>query len=121
MKLADILLAYPKPTMDSPVKLLPLSILFPGALFESRGLKVEYFDERFDSDEMLADLIKQSKEIGVSAFTGYQTSRAARILKLAKKIKPDIIAGVGGHHARLLPEQVLAEPFVDKVWTDRVY
>lgn len=117
----DILLAYPKPTTDSPVKLLPLSILFPGALLESRGLKVEYFDERFDSDEMLADLIKQSKEIGVSAFTGYQTGRAARILKLAKKINPDIIAGVGGHHARLLTEQVLAEPFVDKVWTDRVY
>ena len=117
----DILLVYPKPTQDSPVKLLPLSILFPGALFEKQGLTVEYFDERFDADELLIDLIKQSKEIGVSAFTGYQTGRAARILKLAKNIEPDIIAGVGGHHARLLPEQVLAEPFVDKVWTDRVY
>ena len=121
MKSIDILLVYPKPTQDSPVKLLPLSILFPGALFEKQGLTVEYFDERFDADELLIDLIKQSKEIGVSAFTGYQTGRAARILKLAKNIKPDIIAGVGGHHARLLPEQVLAEPFVDKVWTDRVY
>lgn len=121
MEQTDILLVYPKPTTDSPVKLLPLSILFPGALFESRGLKVEYFDERFDSDKMLIEQIKRSKEIGVSAFTGYQTGRAARILKLAKKVKPGIIAGVGGHHARLLPEQVLAEPFVDKVWTDRVY
>lgn len=121
MKPIDILLAYPKTTQDSPVKLLPLSILFPGAMFEKQGLKVAYFDERFDSDEMLIDFIKQSKEIGVSAFTGYQTGRAARILKLAKKIKPDIITGVGGHHARLLPEQVLKEPFVDKVWTGRVY
>lgn len=121
MKPIDILLAYPKPTEDSPVKLLPLSILFPGALFKSQGQNVEYFDERFDTDEILIDLIKRSKEIGVSAFTGYQTGRASRILKLAKKIKPDIISGVGGHHARLLPEQVLAEPFVDKVWTDRVY
>ena len=121
MKLADILLAYPKPTMDSPVKLLPLSILFPGASFEKQGMTVEYFDERFDSDELLVDLIKSSKEIGVSCFTGYQTGRAARILKLAKKVKPDIITGVGGHHARILPEQVLAEPFVDKVWTERVY
>lgn len=121
MKNIDILLAYPKPTRDSPVKLLPLSILFPGTLFEKQGLKVEYFDERFDSDELLVDLIKRSKEIGVSAFTGYQTGRAARILKLAKRIKPDIITGVGGHHARILPDQVLAEPFVDKVWTGRVY
>ncbi|KKS34910.1 MAG: Radical SAM domain protein [Parcubacteria group bacterium GW2011_GWC2_42_12] len=121
MSKIDILLAYPKTTRDSPVKLLPLSILFPGAMFEKQGLKVEYFDERFDSEEMLVDLVKRSKEIGVSAFTGYQTGQAARILKLAKKVNPEIIAGVGGHHARLLPEEVLAEPFVDKVWTNRVY
>lgn len=117
----DILLVYPKPTQDSPVKLVPLSILFPGAYLEKQGLNVEYFDERFDSDEELIELIKRSKEIGVSAFTGYQTGRAARILKLAKKIKPEIITGVGGHHARIMPDQVLAEPFVDKVWTERVY
>lgn len=117
----DILLVYPIPTTDSPVKLTPLSILFPGAYFEKQGMKVEYFDERFDSEEMLIELIKVSKEIGVSAFTGYQAGQAAEILEKAKKIKPDIITGVGGHHARLLPEQVLSEPFVDKVWTERCY
>ncbi len=117
MKTIDILLAYPISTKDSPIKLTPLSILFPGALFEKKGLKVAYFDERFDSEEMLIDLIKSSKEIGVSCFTGYQTGRAARILELAKKIDPNIITGVGGHHPKILPEQVLAEPFVDKVWT----
>lgn len=118
MKTIDISLAYPIPTKDSPIKLTPLSILFPGALFEKQGLKVAYFDERFDSEEMLIDLIKNSKEIGVSCFTGYQTGRAARILELAKKVNPNIITGVGGHHARILPEQVLSEPFVDKVWTE---
>ena len=46
MKDIDILLVYPKPTKDSPVKLLPLSILFPGAMFEKKGLGVEYFDDR---------------------------------------------------------------------------
>lgn len=121
MKPIDILLAYPKPSNESPYKYLPLSILFPGALFESQGQKVEYFDERFDPEEMLIEQIKRSKEIGVSAFTGYQTGRAARILKLAKKIKPGIITGLGGHHARILPEQVLSEPFVDKVWSGRAY
>jgi radical SAM superfamily enzyme YgiQ (UPF0313 family) len=117
----DMLLAYPKPTNDSPVNLTPLSILFPGAMFEKQGLKVAYYDERFDSREMLADQIMNSKEIGVSAFTGYQVGRAAEILELAKRIHPGIIAGVGGHHARILPEQVLAEPFVDKVWAERCY
>ena len=59
MSKIDILLAYPKTTRDSPVKLLPLSILFPGAMFEKQGLKVEYFDERFDSEEMLVDLVRK--------------------------------------------------------------
>ncbi len=117
----DILLAYPISTFDSPVNLVPLSILFPGALFESRGMSVAYFDERFDSEDLLTELIKDSKEIGVSAFTGPQAGRAADILTKAKKISPSIVTGVGGHHARILPEQVLAEPFVDKVWTEASY
>lgn len=121
MKKYDMLLVYPMPTTDSPINLTPLSILFPGAMFEKQGLRVAYFDERFDPDEMLVELVKYSKEIGVSAFTGYQTGRAANILERAKQINPGIITGVGGHHARLLPEQVLAEPFVDKVWTGRAY
>ena len=121
MKKDDFLLVYPKPTGDSPTCLTPLSILFPGALFEKMGKQVVYFDERFDSDDILVDLIKSSNEIGVSCFTGYQSGRAARILKLAKQINSKIITGVGGVHPRLLPEQVLAESFIDKVWTDRVY
>ena len=117
----DILLVYPISTFDSPVNLVPLSILFPGALFENTGMRVAYFDERFDSDEILTELIKTSKEIGVSAFTGPQAGCAADILIKAKKINPSIVTGVGGHHARILPDQVLAEPFVDKVWTDASY
>ena len=121
MKPIDMLLVYPKPTTDSPLKLTPLSILFPGAMFKKQGLKVAYFDERFDHKEMLVDLIRDSKELGVSAFTGYQAGRAAEILEMAKKVNPHIITGVGGHHARILSEQVLSEPFVDKVWIEQSY
>jgi radical SAM superfamily enzyme YgiQ (UPF0313 family) len=117
----DILLAYPDPSTDSPVKLTPLSILFPGAMFEKAGMTVAYYDERFDPQSMLSDLIMESKEIGVSAFTGTQAGRAADILIKAKEIKSSIITGVGGHHARILPDQVLAEPFVDKVWSAPSY
>ena len=117
----DILLVYPIPTLDSPTHLVPLSILFPGALLEKAGLTVAYFDERYDSREKLIELVKDSREIGVSAFTGPQAGRAADILKLAKSIKPSIITGVGGHHARILPDQVLAEPFVDKIWPEPSY
>lgn len=120
-KKIDFLLVYPKPNSDSPLNLTPLSILFPGVLFEQQGKNVEYFDDRFDDENALKELIKDSEEIGVSAFTGYQTGRAAEILELAKSINPDIITGVGGHHARILPQQVLAEPFVDKVWNEPAY
>ncbi|EGV51074.1 radical SAM protein [Candidatus Endoriftia persephone str. Guaymas] len=117
----DMLLVYPKATKDSPVNLTPLSILYPGALFESQGKRVAYFDARYDPPELLDELIGEADEIGVSCFTGYQTGQAARILKHAKRLKPGIITGVGGHHARILPEQCLSEPFVDKVWRERVY
>ena len=95
MKKIDILLAYPKPTQDSPTQLTPLSILHPGAKFEAEGKTVAYFDERFDPPEMLDDLIRDSSEIGVSAFTGFQTGHAARILQRAKQLNPTIITGVG--------------------------
>jgi len=117
----DMLMVYPKPTLDSPVKLTPLSILYPGMMFEEQGKRVAYYDERFDPPEMLDSLIRDSDEIGVSAFTGFQVGRAARILKHAKQLKPSIVTHVGGHHARILPDQVKSEPFVDKVWPERVY
>jgi len=98
-----------------------LSILFPGAYFKSQGLRVAYFDQRFDTEEELLALIKRSREIGVSAMTGYQSGQAADILIKAKQIKPEIITGVGGYHARICSNQVAAELFVDKVWTGKTY
>ena len=122
MKKIDILLAYPKPTDDSPTQLTPLSILYPGAYFEAQGKRVAYYDQRFDPPEMLDELIKNSKEIAVSAFTGSQAGHAARILKRAKKLNQNIITGVGGYHPRTVgADEVQAEPFVDKVWMDRTY
>lgn len=122
MKNIDFLLAYPNPNQDSPARYTPLSILYPGAFFESQGYKVAYFDQRFDPPEMLDDLIRHAKEIGVSAFTGYQSGQAARILKRAKEIDPTIITGVGGHHPQTVgADEILAEDFIDKVWLERSY
>ena len=45
----------------------------------------------FDSPELFDDLVRQSKEIGVSAFTGFQTGSAARLLKRARNIDSKII------------------------------
>jgi len=117
----DILLVYPKSSKDSPAKQTPLSILFPGAYFKEKGMRVEYYDDRFESWDTLTDHIKNSKEIAVSAMTGYQTGQAAKILKYAKQIAPNIITSVGGPHVQMLPEQVIQEPFVDKIYKEINY
>lgn len=117
----DMLMVYPSPCLDSPFNLTALSILYPGAMFESQGMKVSYLDMRYDSEQQLEDMIKDSAQIGVSAFTGYQCGRAADIMVRAKQINPKIVTHVGGHHARMCPEDVRAESFVDVVWPERSY
>src|SRR3990167_10855957 len=116
-----MLMVYPNPCLDSPFNLTALSILFPGAMFEAMGMRVEYLDMRYDSQDELEAKIAESSQIGVSAFTGYQCGRAAQILERAKQINPKIVTNIGGHHARLCQEDVKREPNVDVVWPERVY
>lgn len=116
-----VVLAYPLPTRDSPVRLTPLSILYPGALFEAHGAEVQYWDERYDDPGQLDEWLLGATDFGVSSFTGYQCGQAARLLKRAKKLNPSITNHLGGYHARLLPEQCKREPFVDEIWVDRSY
>lgn len=116
-----VMLAYPSPTTDSPVRLTPLSILYPGVLWESQGKHVHYWDQRFDGLSQLDELIHESTDFAVSTFTGYQCSQAVALLRRAKALKPGITTHVGGKHAQILPGQVAGEPFVDRVWSGAVY
>ena len=117
----DWTLIYPIPTEDSPVTLTPLSIMYPGAMLEAEGKRVAYVDLRWDDWDMMEQLIKDSANVGVSAFTGKQCARAAEILERVKQIDKRIVTHVGGHHARLCPEDVAAEPNVDVVWKEKSY
>lgn len=117
----DRLLVFPGQSRDSPSRETALCLFHPGALFKQQGLRVAYWDQRFDPEEMLIDLIKASKEIGVSAITGRQCGDAADILMMAKRIKPGIVTAAGGPHVHMLADEVLNEPFVDKVYPDKQY
>lgn len=117
----DVVMAYPLPTTDSPFNLTPLSILYPGKMFEDQGLRVEYWDQRWDSMQMLDDLLRDTKQVGVSAFTGTQCAEASDILERAKRINPKIITHLGGHHAQHCKADVEKEPNVDVVWAERSY
>lgn len=117
----DMLMVYPTPCVDSPNNLTPLSIMYPGKMFEDQGMSVKYIDLRWDSQEMLEDMLRESAQVGISCFTGYQCGRAADIAIRAKEINPKITVNIGGHHARMVPEDVRREPFVDVVWPERSY
>src|SRR3990167_1201956 len=113
------LMAYPNPTEDSPVGLVPLSIMQPGAYFEAMGCDVLYWDQRWDSQEEFDFTVGEVDNLGISTFTGKQAGKAAALLERAKHINPSICTHVGGHHARLCTEAVRQEAFVDKVWPNR--
>lgn len=112
-----VLLCYPTPSVSSPQKSPPLSILHVGrALSEAKArgksdedYEVRYFDERYDNypDMSWPDVV------GVSSMTGYQLKGAIRILKDAKSNGKRTI--LGGIHVTMQSEQCLAEPFVDAV------
>jgi len=112
----DFLLAYPRPTQDSPAKLTPLSVMLPAQMLLDAGFHVKTWDQRFDPLEQFDQLVSESKTLGVSAFTGHQAGEAAELLKRAKRTNPSIITGVGGWHARVCPEEVSNEQNVDVVW-----
>lgn len=112
-----VLLIYPTPSISSPQKSPPLSILYVGqALKEAKARRksdekyeVRYFDERYDD---LPDM-NWPDVVGVSSMTGYQLKGAIRWLKEAKRHNKRTI--LGGIHVTMQPEQCLAEPYVDSV------
>lgn len=115
----NVLLVYPVPSISSPQKSPPLSILHVGEALKqakARGLsdedyRVTYFDERYDDPPDVKDF----DVVGVSSMTGYQLKGAIRWLKAAKAAGRRAI--LGGIHGTMQTEQCLAEDYVDAVVT----
>jgi anaerobic magnesium-protoporphyrin IX monomethyl ester cyclase len=112
-----VLLIYPIPSISSPQKSPPLSILHVGeALKQAKTLgksdeeyEVRYFDERYDP---IPDM-DWPDVVGVSSMTGYQLKGAMHWLKEGKKRGKRTI--LGGIHVTMQPEQCLEEPYIDSV------
>lgn len=116
-----IMMVYPNPSQHSPSYFTPLSILFAGAHYESKGYDVEYFDMRFDDDpQKFSRTIRESDAMGISSMSGTQLGNAIENMRYAKHINPNIKIILGGSHAKMLPDQCLKEYFVDEVVTEDV-
>lgn len=114
-----VALVYPMPSVSSPQKSPPLSILHVGrALSEAKqrgksdeNYDVRYFDLRYDT--MTPEDFKWADVVGVSSMTGYQLKGAILTLKLAKLYGKRTV--LGGIHVTMQPDQCLAEDYVDAV------
>lgn len=117
----NVLLIYPTPSVSSPQKSPPLSILHVGrALTEAKArgksdenYAVRYFDERYDAPDY--NLLAWADVVGVSSMTGYQLQGAIKWLKRAKDANKRTI--LGGIHVTMQPEQCLSEAYVDAIVT----
>lgn len=115
----NVALIYPVPSVSSPQKSPPLSILHVGEALKqakARGksdesYSVRYFDCRYDTPS--PDDLKWADVVGVSSMTGYQLKGAIHWLKEAKRYGKRTV--LGGIHVTMQPDSCLSEDFVDSI------
>ena len=113
--MGKILLIFPELEKNKQLHHIPLSVLAIAAPLEHRGIKYEIFDERVDGYDKLESKLEDVAIVGITMFTGHQTSRAYEILNKIKSIDNTIIIVAGGPHVTSLPEQILASELVNYV------
>lgn len=117
--ITNVALVFPRPSVSSPQKSPPLSILHVGEALKQAKIrgksdedyKVSYFDLRYE--DMTPDDFKNNDVIAVSSMTGYQIKGAIKVMKTAKEYGKRTI--LGGIHCTMQPVSSLAEDYVDAI------
>jgi radical SAM superfamily enzyme YgiQ (UPF0313 family) len=111
-----VLLCYPRNTPYSWDAHTPVPIFALGTYLETKGVDVEYFDERVDGrGKFDALLARRPRVVGVSIIGGYQFASARRLSRIAKRLSPGSTVVWGGVGPTTLPDLSIAEPEVDFV------
>lgn len=110
--MTNVLLVFPTPSVSSPQKGPPLSILHVGEALRRSDpdCSIRYHDQRYDGNTPDLDW---ADVVGVTAMVGGQLGRAIRFLKDAKAHGKRTI--IGGVFATMQPEMCLAEDYIDCV------
>lgn len=117
----DIVLFNPAPRSGKQVQRrveLPLSLLCPATPLDRQGYRIKIIDEFANPNwkrELLEALAQKPICFGVTCMTGPQILHALTASKLVRNLYPGVPIIWGGIHASLLPEQTLANPYVDVV------
>lgn len=111
------ILFFPKLCEHKDYHYFPISLLSVAASMWARGEEVTIVDARVENllDIDLVLKLLTADEVKMSVYTGYQLSQAYLYSKWIKKYNPDIKITWGGPHVTALPEQTLANPYIDEV------
>jgi len=101
---------------DHSEKILPIGILSVGSALKKHGYSVELINiNEKEIDKTVSKILEREPEyVGFSVMTGIQTQHSAEMSKKIKA-KSDIPVLWGGIHPSLLPEQCIAEKYIDYV------
>jgi radical SAM superfamily enzyme YgiQ (UPF0313 family) len=117
----DVLLFNPAPRSGWQAQRrveVPLSVLCTATPLDRQGYKIKIIDQ-FANPNWKKEFMESLKEkpicFGVTCMTGPLILRALEVCKLFRERHPDVPIVWGGIHASLLPQQTLANPYVDIV------
>ena len=113
-KMTEILLIYPP--YISKYKNAPLGLAYLASFVEQSGHRTKILDmdplgmSFFD----LEKAIKKHKPelVGISFMTN-QFGAALKVAQVSKKVYPEVPVVVGGNHVSALPEEIIANDFID--------
>lgn len=109
-----VTLVFPRLKRESSVW-APLPLMAVAAPLMEAGFDVKIVDGRVIHPH-IPDILEAARGalyVGLSVMTGLQIRDAVAISRAVKQSYPDIPVVWGGYHASMLPEQTLAEPYVD--------
>ncbi len=117
----DILLFNPAPRSGWQAQRrveVPLSLLCTATPLDRQGYRVKIVDQ-FANPNWKKEFMEAIKQkpicFGVTSMTGPQILRALEVCKIFRERHPGVPIVWGGIHASLLPQQTLANPYVDIV------
>lgn len=110
-----VVLFYP-PYEGSPLG-APLCLLALAASLRKADFQPVVIDAAITTDyrEKIRKELDGATCLGISVLTGPMIRGAVEIAKFSKQLRPDLPVVFGGWHPTLLPDETLAEPYVDIV------
>jgi anaerobic magnesium-protoporphyrin IX monomethyl ester cyclase len=109
---------FPKLEENKDFHYAPISLLSVAAPIVRGGFDCKIIDERVDNNylELLSEYVRDASCVFLTAYTGYQVTRAYEVAKYIKQNFPDVKLVWGGPHVTHLPEQSIESDFVDIVF-----